>query len=207
VLEAVAVLAIAFAPTAGPRTAAPRRLVVPPAVEHYGPTQNAETHSNCSANVAISRIIFAYSVSDRGFSIMLLQYTGCTLAGLGSTLVPPSRSPHRSCSRNRILVDQHEARPDFESSQRGDSESGLGFPPRETQYCRCFASRWCSWGSVCNGVGVIFVYSLEPIMTPMTLNRAGIVDTVEAQHVCFQRLEKYAYQQVSRNGSRIEPRG
>jgi hypothetical protein len=50
------------------------------------------------------------SVSDRGFSIMLLQHTGCPLAGPGATLVPTSWCPHRSCSSNRIFVDQTEKR-------------------------------------------------------------------------------------------------
>jgi hypothetical protein len=57
-----------------------------------------------------------------------------------------------------LLVKSHscgatgEARPYVESSRRADSESGLRVTPRGTRHFRCFASRWCCWGSFCNGV-------------------------------------------------------
>jgi hypothetical protein len=44
------------------------------------------------------------------------------------------------------------ARLDFESSRRADFETGLRFPPHAMRNVRCFASRWCFWGSFCNGV-------------------------------------------------------
>jgi hypothetical protein len=63
---------------------------------------------------------------------MLLQYTGCALAGLGSTLVPPSWCPRRSCSRNHIFVDQNENR-DLISRALGAQIPNPGSVPRRAK--------------------------------------------------------------------------
>ncbi len=44
--------------------------------------------------------------------------------------------------KSHFCVQQLQSRPDFGSSRRADSQSGLRFPPREKRHFRCFALHW-----------------------------------------------------------------
>jgi hypothetical protein len=95
------------------------------------------------------------SVSDRGFSIMLLLYTCCALAGTGCVLVPPSCCPgpprHEFQTspgglpevvphpglRNRIFVDQNENRDLISAgffAQNPNPGSDRAYTKRDTFY-------------------------------------------------------------------------
>jgi hypothetical protein len=50
---------------------------------------------------------------------------------------------------------------DFCSAFRAESEAGLGSGVCETRHVRCFASRWCDWGSFCNGLILCLVRFCE----------------------------------------------
>jgi hypothetical protein len=64
---------------------------------------------------------------------------GRTRVHVGAPAVVP---PPELLAKSHFCGPNLEARPDFESSRRGDSESGFRFPPRGMRNLRCFASRW-----------------------------------------------------------------
>jgi hypothetical protein len=67
-------------------------------------------------------------------------------------LKDPGTGPQPRPANSHVRGPKSEPRPDFDSSQHADPESGLRFRPCGVGTFRCFALHWCSWGSFCKGV-------------------------------------------------------